>query len=72
MLECVDAGIYLDDPEELAEMIAELTDVQVKRWVDRNYAGGWPAFFDCALACHNAPRRVMTPEGWQFITVDAD
>jgi hypothetical protein len=49
MLECVDAGIYLDDPEELAEMIAELTDVQVKRWVDRNYAGGWAAFLDARM-----------------------
>jgi hypothetical protein len=46
MLECVDAGIYLDDPEELEERIAEMTDAQVKRWVDREYAGGWKAFVD--------------------------
>ena len=52
MIECVNAGIYVEDPEDLEELIAEMTDVEVKRWVNRNYAGGWDAFLDSALASH--------------------
>ena len=59
MLECVDAGIYLDDADDLAETIAEMTDAQVKRWVNREYAGGWKAFVDMAQAAHDAPIRLV-------------
>jgi hypothetical protein len=55
-----------------ADEIEEASDREIKAEVERHYDGGWSAFVAQAQADHDAPRPVMTPEGWQFITVNAE
>ena len=50
LLECADAGVWADEPEQLEHEIGTLAPAQLERAVDRYYAGGLVAFMAAGAA----------------------